>query len=114
MLFRSGPIDSPMSNGPNILIKSKAAELLTSVNDVLEKIGEEKQMQLDLKNNNEKLDELSEKQKNLFRILSRQSKSFDSLISETNFNVQELIKELSILELKGFVEKTLDGGYVNI
>ena len=107
-----GPIDSQVSNGPNILIKSGVAELLASVNDVLEKIGEAKQIQLGLKDSNEKLEDLSEKQKNLFKILSNQPKSFDGIISEINLTVQDLIKELSIMELKGFIEKTTDGTYV--
>ena len=107
-----GPIDSPASNGPNILIKSGVAELLTSINDILEKIGEDKQIELDLKNNNEKLDGLSEKEKEIFKLLSSSPTNFDKLLQETNLSVQELSKHLSMLELKRLVEKTQDGGYV--
>ena len=107
-----GPIDSLVSNGPNILIKSKVAELLTSVDDVLEKIGESRQIKLDLENKDEKLNDLSEKEKNIYKLLSSNSKSFEILIQETNLEVQELLKYLSMLELKGFVEKSNDGGYV--
>ena len=107
-----GPIDSVVSNGPNILIKSKVAELLVSVDDILEKIGESKQIKLDLKSNDEKLNNLSEKEKNIYKLLSSNSKSFEALIQETNLEVQELLKYLSMLELKGFVEKMQDGGYV--
>ena len=109
-----GPIDSPASNGPNILIKSKVAELLTSIDDILEKIGESKQIKLDLEDENEKLKSLSEKEKNIYKLLSSNSKSFEILIQETNLNVQELLKYLSILELKGFVEKMQDGGYLQV
>ena len=109
-----GPIDSPMSNGPNVLIKSGVAELLTSVQDILEKIGEGKQIKFDLKDDTEKLEALSEKQKIIYKIISPQSKTFDNLISETNFNVQELLKELSILELKGLIEKEADGKYAKM
>ncbi|MBI3591481.1 MAG: DNA-protecting protein DprA [Candidatus Melainabacteria bacterium] len=109
-----GPIDSPASNGPNILIKSGVAELLTSVQDILEKIGESKQIKLDVKDDDAKLEELNENQKNIYRFLSSESKSFDSLIQETNLNVQDLLKDLSILELKGLVEKLPDGGYVSL
>ena len=109
-----GPVDSLVSNGPNILIKSKVAELLTSVDDVLEKIGESKQIKLNLEDKNEKLNSLSEKEKDIYRLLSSDSKDFESLIRETNLSVQELLKHLSILELKGFVEKAADGGFVRL
>ena len=109
-----GPIDSTPSNGPNILIKSKAAELLTSVDDILEKIGEGKQIKLDLKSSNEKVESLSEKEKTIYKLLSSQSKNFEILIQETNFDVQDLLKHLSMLELKGMVEKVQDGGYVRL
>ena len=109
-----GPIDSPVSNGPNILIKSKVAELLTSVDDILEKIGESKQIKLDLEDKDEKLDKLSEKEKNIYKLLSSQSKGFEVLIQETSLEVQELLKHLSMLELKGFVEKMQDGGYSRV
>jgi DNA processing protein len=109
-----GPIDSPASNGPNILIKSGVAELLTSVEDILEKIGESRQIKLDLENNDEKLNNLSEKEKHIYKLLSSVSKSFEILIEEVNIPVQELLKYLSMLELKGFVEKTQEGGYVKI
>ena len=98
----------------SILIKSGVAELLTSVNDILEKIGEGRQIELDLKDDNEKLEELNEKQKCIYKLLSSQTKSFDSLMQETELNVQELLKHLSILELKGLVEKAQDGSYVQL
>ena len=109
-----GPIDSPQSNGPNILIKSGVAELLTSMNDILEKIGESSQIKLGLENKNEKLESLSEKEKDICKLLSLQSKNFEILIQETNLDVKELLKYLSMLELKGVVEKSADGGYVKI
>ena len=109
-----GPIDSPVSNGPNILIKSNVAELLTSVNDVLEKIGEGRQIKLNLEDKNEKLESLSEKEKNICKLLSSQSKNFEVLIQETKLDVKELLKHLSMLELKGFVEKTQDGCYARL
>ena len=107
-----GPIDSLQSNGPNILIKSKVAELLTSIDDILEKIGESRQTKLNL--NNEKLENLSEKEKDIYKLLSSRSKSFEVLIQETELQVQELLKYLSILELNGVIEKTIDGGYVKL
>lgn len=109
-----GSIDSPMSNGPNILIKSGVAELLTSVNDILEKIGESKQIEIKFDDGKSNLDKLTERQKNIYNSLSSHAKGFDSLIQETNLASQELIRELSMLELKGIIEKTIDGGYVRL
>ena len=107
-----GPIDSPASNGPNILIKSGVAELLTSVNDVLERIGVDKQVNLDFSSVENPMEELSEVQKNIFKLLLTKPVSFDLLHQELNLNVSELVRELSILELKGFIEKTLTSEYI--
>jgi len=109
-----GPIDSPQSNGPNILIKSGVGELLVSVNDVLEKIGEGKQVNLNLNNSRREEDRLTEKQKNIYKYIDSYSRSFDNLLKESKLTTQELLCELSILELKGFIEKTTEGGYVSV
>lgn len=109
-----GPIDSPMSNGPNILIKSKVAELLTSVSDVLEKIGSPKQVKLDFSNNEETIDKLSKSENLIYKLISEGTGNFDTLIQKTNLDVQDLLKHLSILELKGLVEKAQNGNYVKI
>lgn len=110
-----GPIDSPESNGPNLLIKSKVADVLTSIDDVLEKILDYKvngkQIKFDLEKNSKSLDELSENQKSIYKILSKDSRNFDNLVNETDLNIQELTNALSMLELKGFVEKSSSGGY---
>ncbi|MBI2996658.1 MAG: DNA-protecting protein DprA [Candidatus Melainabacteria bacterium] len=109
-----GLVDSPTSNGPNVLIKSRVAELLISVNDILEKFGEGKQTKLSFDNENEKIENLSECEKNIYKLLSSTSKNFETLIQETNLEVKELLKYLSMLELKGLVEKAQDGGYARL
>lgn len=110
-----GPVDSPSSNGPNILIKSKVAELLTSVEDILEVFGEVRQTSLDLNSEEDDLSELNKDEKNICQLLSSgSSKSFDSLQNETKLDTKELVKLLSILELKGYIEKTMDGGYIRL
>lgn len=109
-----GPIDSSVSNGPNILIKSGVGELLSSVNDILEKIGETKQIEIKFDDGKSNLEKLSEKQKVIYKYLNTHSKSFDVLTQETNLTTQELIRDLSVLELKSLIEKTADGGYVKI
>ena len=38
--------------------------------------------------------------------------SFDELMGKTSFAVSDLSKELTILEMKGLVEKASEGGYV--
>jgi len=110
-----GPIDSPESNGPNMLIKSGVAELLTSVDDIFEKISDLKscgvQVQLDFKEKGKSLEGLNETQILIYKLLDKESKSFDVLISDTKLNSGELLKNLSMLELKGYVEKKLNGNY---
>lgn len=111
-----GPIDSPESNGPNLLIKSKASDVLISVDDVLEKIFDfevnGKQANFDFEKKHKSLDELNESQKNIYKVLAKGSKNFDYLVNETNLNIQELTSILSMLELKGFVEKSSSGEYI--
>lgn len=107
-----GPVNSNTSNGPNILIKSGVAELLTSASDVLEKIGIPAQTKLKLETSNGNPHELNERQKNIYKLLSSQPTSFDDLLNTTNLEAKELMQNLSILELKGFIEKTVEGGYV--
>lgn len=110
-----GPIDSPESNGPNMLIKSGVAELLTSVDDIFEKILDLKssgvQTQINFKEKSKSLDGLNEIQKLIYKLLNKESKSFDSLINETKLNSNELLTNLSMLELKGYIEKKMNGNY---
>lgn len=109
-----GPITETMSNGPNILIKSRVSELFCSVNDVLEKISKESVKQLDLKLASSEPSDLSDKQKEIYKLLEKAPKDFDFLLGEARINVSELTANLSILELKGCIEKTNDGNYVRI
>jgi DNA processing protein len=110
-----GPIDSAESNGPNMLIKSGVAELLTSVDDVFEKISDLKscgvQVQIDFKEKTKSLEGLNEAQKSIYKLLDKESKSFDALVNDTKLNSNELLRNLSMLELKGYVEKKLSGNY---
>ena len=108
-----GPIDSPMSNGPNALIKSGVAKLLTSINDVLEAINEDKQLEFNLGDGKGKnIEGLSNAQKEVYELLSSSPLSFDELMSKTSFNVSDLSKDLTILEMKGLIERASEGGYV--
>ncbi len=109
-----GPIDSIQSNGPNILIKSKVAELLTSVDDILEKIGESRQIKFDLEDKNEKVSGLSEKEKQVYSALSSEPKNFDVLSYELEMEIQDLLKLLSMLELKSIIEKSSEGKYLRL
>ncbi len=109
-----GPLDSICSNGPNLLIKSRVAELLTSVDDVLEKITDVKsngkQMEFDFIKEKVDLENLSERQKQIFKVLTK-PKLIDEMISEMNLNIQELLSDISLLELKGYIEKDREGKY---
>ena len=109
-----GPINETMSNGPNILIKSKVAELFTSVNDVLEKISKDQVMQLNLELDKKEQNDLTSKQQEIYKLVESCPKDFDSLLDKTKLDISELITNLSILELKGYIEKTNDGNYVKI
>ncbi len=110
-----GPIDSPESNGPNMLIKSGVAELLTSVDDVLEKVkilsASGKQIKFDFKQEKKSLEGLTENQKRIYECIGESKINFDLMLSKIKCSSSELISEISILELKGYIEKTDDGNY---
>lgn len=108
-----GPVDSPVSNGPNILIKAKVAEMFTSVNDVLEILGQPKQMSIPLGKKEESfVEDLSKTQKEIYKAICNGTNSLDDFISSTGLDVKDLLKDLSIMELKGIIEKSSDGQYV--
>ena len=61
---------------------------------------------------NEIDENLTKGQKELLSKFSSVSITIEDLIQKTNTDVNSLSINLSLLELKGYVEKTLDGGFV--
>ena len=100
------PITSPMSEAPNILLK-QGAKLATNIEDILNELG----LKIMPKTKKEIEDRLNDDEKIILKIIYHEPKLGDeiSLISKKPIN--EVLNILSLLEIKGIVEKNSQGRY---
>ena len=100
-----GMITNPNTQGIYKLLKNGAA-LVTEANDILNTLGWEvqKQQNLDLKSTLE----LSEEETKVLSHLEVEEKNFDELQTLTSMDVETLLTNLTLLELKGIIKK-IDG-----
>lgn len=107
-----GPINSPTSNGPNALIKSGVAKLLTSVNDVIDELRDKQQkIFCSFSESNKKVD-LAGNEEVVFQLVSSCPTSFDALLKHSSLDYTELSQCLSLLEIKGYIERAPEGGFI--
>ena len=97
-----GPIDSPTSDGPHMLIRLGAA-LIRDANDVRELLG--------LKRTDEHptlvdMDDLSDEEKVFIKLLV-EPRSRDELIRQSKFDTGNASAILSLLEIKGLITEEL-------
>lgn len=111
-----GPIFSPLSRGPHMLIRNGATPV-TCVDDLLELLGfarREGQSSLhfnDLRNNPH-FQSLGETDKKVVTFLQRGAESKDTLVRELSLDPKTLNMVLSSLELEGFIKE--EGGVVRV
>ena len=100
-----GMITNPNTQGLYKLLKN-GATLVTEANDILNTLDWEvqKQQNLDLKSTLE----LSEDETKVLSHLEVEEKNFDELQTLTNMDVETLLTNLTLLELKGIIKK-IDG-----
>lgn len=100
-----GMITNPNTRGIYKLLKN-GATLVTEANDILNTLDWEvqKQQNLDLKSTLE----LSEDETKVLSHLEVEEKNFDELQTLTNMDVETLLTNLTLLELKGIIKK-IDG-----
>ena len=100
-----GMITNPNTQGIYKLLKN-GATLVTEANDILNTLDWEvqKQQNLDLKSTLE----LSEEETKVLSHLEVEEKNFDELQTLTNMDVETLLTNLTLLELKGIIKK-IDG-----
>lgn len=127
-----GSIHSPLSRGCHKLIK-QGAKLVESGQDIIEELG---QNQLDLfKNSNPKTkgpgltntttndnqtipnetqasNKLSDKQNALLKALGYEYSDIDMLLARTNWPINQLMEQLTLLELEGLISRTTNGQYI--
>jgi len=100
-----GQITNPNTQGIYKLIKN-GASLITEGNDILNILNWEKQEQLQLSLNNQ-LD-INEEESKILSCLEVEDKSFDELQAILNADIETLLTNLTLLELKGIIKK-VDG-----
>jgi len=100
------PINSPMSEAPNFLLK-QGAKLVTDVSDILDEFN----LKVSPKKKKNLVKDLSGDERLIFESLTVLPKTVDDLILETKIPIDKILNLLSILEIKGVVEKNKEGKY---
>ena len=100
------PITSAMSAAPNLLIK-EGARLVTSVEDIMAEFG----LKMSPRKKQEITVNLPNEEKNIFDLLEATAKTTDEIIEQSHLAVESVLNTLSLLELKGAVEKNSEGKY---
>lgn len=89
-----GPINSPLSEGPNNLIKMGAIPV-TKVEDILDHLG------LVKAENTQAYQPGSEPEAKIYELLSQEPKQVDDLIRESKLPTAEVTSTLTLMEMKG-------------
>lgn len=100
------PLTSEMSQAPNLLLK-QGAKLVTSIEDILDEF----QLTVSPKKKEEIVLNLNKEEKMIFDVLTKEPKMTDEIIMDTNFEIGQMLNLLSILEIKGVIEKNSAGKY---
>lgn len=101
-----GPITSPLSQAPHILLK-QGAKLVTSVEDIYEELG----LQLIPKKKEDIEMQLNNQEKEIFQALQKESLLIDDIALQTHQPIHQVLDTISILELKNIIEKNSEGKY---
>lgn len=107
-----GSLGLRTSFGPNALIKSKVAEIFTTIEDFIEMVYGRTLSPIKLNSIENNKSSLSLIQKNILNLITSYPTNFDEILEEVSLPVNEVLKELSYLELKGLIQKTMNGDYV--
>lgn len=91
-----GPINSKVSRGTNLLIKTGAAEIATMPSDILGKSKKTEQ---------QKLPELNSLETEIYTKLENENLSGDELAISLNRNIIEITSTLTMMALKGIVNE---------
>ncbi|HEX7542734.1 MAG TPA: DNA-processing protein DprA [Patescibacteria group bacterium] len=100
------PINSDMSKAPNLLIK-QGAKLVTNVSDIYEEFN----MKITPRKKEDIRKKLSEPEKLIFDILQKNPQTIDDLAIELGKTVSEVLNIISVMEIKGVVEKNQEKKY---
>ena len=101
-----GPLNSRMSDAPNILLKN-GAKLVTSVEDILSEFN----IRVVPRKREEIINLLTDEEKNIFQILEVRPMLSDDVAIQLRTSISEVLNALSLLEIKGVIEKNSEGKY---
>ena len=99
-------INSDMSKAPNLLIK-QGAKLVTRIEDIYEEFN----MRILPKRVDDVKKILSEKERLIFDILQENPQTIDDVAIKLNKTVSEILNIISMMEIKGTVEKNQENKY---
>lgn len=105
-----GPIFSPASFGPNMLIK-KGAKLVSSAEDILEELNI---MPSGAIKENKQVSLLNKEEKAIFDLISGEASGVDEIKEKTGFSTSSILSVISMLELKGLVKKMGSDQWVSL
>ncbi len=97
-----GAINNKNTEGVYKLLKN-GATMVTSGEDILNALNWEVKQ---VANKDIEITTIPAEYKSLIDIISIEPKSFDELQGLTNFNTEELLKTLTLMEVEGFIEQT--------
>lgn len=103
-----GPITSPLSAGPNNLIKI-GAKMTTAADDILEELNIEKISQQE---ENKKILPSNPEEEEIIKFLSKEPAHIDKLVRQCNINASLVSSTLVIMEMKGMVRNLGSMNYV--
>jgi DNA processing protein len=100
------PINSSMSSAPNLLLK-QGAKMVTAVGDIYEEFN----MKITPRKKEDIRGSLNEDEKKVFNILQINPQEVDDLAIGLSKAVSEILNIISVLEIKGIVEKNQERKY---
>lgn len=109
-----GNINNSMSQGTNDLIKD-CAYPLTEINDILFNLGICNKFDENIENKEkERIQALDKDEKSVYAYISQRPITSDEIITKTNMQIQTVQYVLTMLELKGYIQKSAGQKYIKI
>lgn len=102
-----GKIDSPMSQGPNSLLREPSAHWVQGYEDILKELG----WAASANKETPAVMELYGREKEVYELLSTEPVCFDSLMERTGMTAGELSATLAMLELGGTITRLPGDSY---
>lgn len=99
------PITSTMSEAPNLLIK-EGVNVVTSPDDILDSLH------IGTRQGRRVITGLSDREEKVYKLLVKESLSADDLSMQVGEQITEVLKVVSLLELKGVIRMNAEGKYV--